>query len=289
MEHKINLTQQVKTYKSLNIHKVFKDKMALVGCVVLILVLLLTAMAPLLTRNDPVKVDLMERLNPPSRTYPMGTDHLGRCIFARTLYGGRVSMTIAIIVLIIILTIGVSIGLLSGYMGGFIDNFIMRVIDILLAFPGLILALAIAGILGPNLMNTMIAVAAVQWVGYARIVRGMVLSIKEKDYVKIASTSGTSHTSIILRHILPNIISPIIVLATLDVGSIILRIAGLSFLGLGAQPPTPEWGAMINDGRSYIQTAPWVIFFPGAAILLVVMAFNLIGDGLRDLYDPKSV
>ncbi|SDL00987.1 nickel transporter permease [Natronincola ferrireducens] len=269
-------------------HRFFKDKMAVLGCIILCIFIIISILTPSLTTNDPLKVDLMERLNPPSSTYPMGTDHLGRCVFTRVLYGGRTSMTVAVAVLGIVLTIGVLVGVLAGYIGGFVDTFISHIIDILLAFPGLILALAIAGILGPSLINTMIAVAAVQWVGYARIVRGMVLSIKEKDYVKTAKTCGTSHFFIILRHILPNMISPIIVLATLDVGAIILRIAALSFLGLGAQPPTPEWGAMINDGRAYMQTAPWVMFFPGGAILLVVMAFNLLGDGLRDIYDPKN-
>ncbi|KJF26556.1 hypothetical protein TZ02_12725 [Clostridium aceticum] len=263
--------------------------MALLGCVILVTFAVVSIITPWLAANDPIKVDLTQRLNPPSHIYPMGTDHLGRCVFARVLYGGRISISVAMIVLTIVLTMGILVGIVSGYVGGFVDNFIMRIIDILLAFPGLILALAIAGVLGPSLINTMIAVAAVQWVGYARIVRGMVLSIKEKDYVRAARACGTSHFFIILRHILPNMISPIIVLATLDIGGIILRIAGLSFLGLGAQPPTPEWGVMINDGRAYMQTAPWVLFSPAGAILLMVMACNLLGDGLRDIYDPKNV
>lgn len=289
MQQEVFQLKEEETKKSIKKHRIFKDKMALLGFIILIFFIIIFIITPWLTTNDSLKVDLTKRLSPPSSAYPMGTDHLGRCVFTRVLYGGRISITVAMIVLAVVLTVGVFVGVLAGYVGGFVDTFVMRIIDILLAFPGLILALAIAGILGPSLINTMIAVAAVQWVGYARIVRGLVLSIKEKDYVQTAITCGTPHIFIILRHILPNMISPIIVLATLDVGGIILRIAGLSFLGLGAQPPTPEWGAMINDGRAYMQTAPWMMFFPGGAILLVVMAFNLIGDGLRDLYDPRNI
>lgn len=267
--------------------RLFKDKMAIVGLVIIIVLVLIAIFAPYIAPHNPQKIDLDQRLKSPSNTYPMGTDHLGRCIFSRVIYGARLSLSISFIVLLITLTVGVFIGVLSGYIGGFIDNLIMRLIDILLAFPGLILALAIAGMLGPSIMNIMIALSAVQWVGYARITRGMVLSIKEKEYVRAAKTCGASNIVIILRHILPNIISPIIVYATLNIGSVILRISGLSFLGVGAQPPTAEWGIMLNEGRLYMRTAPWVMIFPGISIMLVVIGFNLFGDGLRDVCDPK--
>ena len=180
-------------------------------------------------------------------------------------------------------------GTLAGFAGGRIDSIVVSVIDVLLAFPGLILALAIAGMLGPGITNVMIALASIHWVGYARIIRGMVASIKEKEYVLAARAGGAKGSSIITRHIIPNIVSPVIVLATLDMGSIILIIAGLSFLGLGAQPPAPEWGAMLNDGRPYMQIAPWLMIFPGLAIFISVLAFNLMGDGLRDSFDPRSI
>ncbi|WP_350344259.1 nickel transporter permease [Proteinivorax tanatarense] len=281
MAHDIELAEKKKM--------IVKDKLAILGAIILAFVAITAIIGPWIVNTDPYETDLGIRLNPPDPDYLMGTDHLGRCIFTRVLFGARVSISISIAVLAVSLSVGVFIGVLAGYAGGFVDTIIMRIIDILLAFPGLILAMAIAGILGPSLINTMIAVVVVSWVGYARITRAMVLSAKEKDYVKMARICGTPHFLIIVRHIIPNIISPIIVLATLDVGSTILRIAGLSFLGLGAQPPTAEWGAMINDGRAFMQTAPWVMFFPGLAILSVVVGFNLLGDGLRDLYDPKDI
>lgn len=266
---------------------IIRDKLAFIGLIIILFIIIIGIFANYIAPNDPIKVDLSKRLHSPSHIYLLGTDHLGRCILSRLIYGIRVSFSTSFILLFIILTIGIIVGVTAGYFGGFIDNVIMRFIDIILAFPGLILDLAIAGILGPSLINLMIAIAAVQWVRYARIIRGMVLSIKEEEFVLAARVLGSSNFKIIKKHILPNIIPQIIILATLDMGSIILRISGLSFLGLGVQPPTPEWGAMLNDGRPYMQTAPWLMIFPGVSILIVVMAFNLLGDGLRDLLDPK--
>ncbi len=255
----------------------------------IILIISVGVFAPVLAPNDPVKVDLNQRLIEPGDQFMMGTDHLGRCMLSRVIYGVRISLSTSFAVLIIIMTVGVAVGTLAGFAGGRIDSIVVSVIDVLLAFPGLILALAIAGMLGPGITNVMIALAAVHWVGYARIIRGMVASIKEKEYVIAARAGGAKRLSIVLRHILPNIVSPVIVLATLDMGSIILIISGLSFLGLGAQPPTPEWGSMLNDGRPYMQIAPWLMIFPGLAIFFSVLAFNLMGDGLRDSFDPRSV
>ncbi|HSQ88235.1 nickel ABC transporter permease subunit NikC [Romboutsia sp.] len=267
--------------------KIKDDKLAFIGLIIILLIVIMGIFANYIAPNNPIEVDLSKRLEQPGNIYPLGTDHLGRCILSRLIYGIRISLGTSFILLFIILTIGISIGLIAGYFGGIIDEVIMRAIDIILAFPGLILDIAIAGILGPSLVNLMIAIASVQWVGYARIIRGMVLSIKEQEFVLAARVMGNSDFKIITKHILPNIISQIIILATLDMGSIILRISGLSFLGLGAQPPTPEWGAMLNDARPYMQIAPWLMIFPGASILVVVMSFNLFGDGLRDLLDPK--
>lgn len=265
-----------------------RDKLALMGMGIIIVVIAIGIFAPYLAPNDPEKVMLSQKLAPPSTDYPLGTDHLGRCILSRLIYGTRVSLSTAMLVLSTIMLISIPVGTISGYIGGKVDNIIMRVIDILLAFPSLILALVIAGLLGPSLINVMIALASVWWVGYARIIRGMVLSVKEKEYVLAARACGTSGFGIIARHILPNILSPVIVLATLDMGKLILAISGLSFLGLGAQPPTPEWGAMLNDGKTYMLVAPNLMLFPGLTIMIVTLAFNLIGDGLRDAFDPKG-
>jgi peptide/nickel transport system permease protein len=265
-----------------------KDKLALLGLVIAILVILVGVFAPYLMPNDPVKVLLDKRLLSPSSAYPLGTDHLGRCLLSRLIFGTRVSLSTAAIALFTIMLISIPVGTIAGYMGGWVDNLLMRLVDILLAFPSLILALVIAGMLGPGLLNVMMAVSAVGWVGYARVIRGLVLSVKEKEYVMAARACGTPEWAIVIKHILPNVLSPVIVLATLDIGSLVLSISGLSFLGLGAQPPTPEWGSMLNDGRPYMQVAPQLMVYPGIAIMIVVLAFNLLGDGLRDALDPRG-
>jgi peptide/nickel transport system permease protein len=291
-----------------------KDKLALFGLVIVVVIVTVGVLSPWLSPHDPLQINLGERLREPDIKYLpgtvpsdplqiyrdetmrepevkylLGTDHLGRCILSRIMHGTRVSLQTSFLVLLIIMTIGIFVGVLSGYIGGMLDNLVVSIIDVLLAFPGLVLALAIAGMLGPSITNVMIALAAVHWVGYARIVRGMVMSIKEKEFVLAARSCGTTNVNIIWRHVLPNMISPVIVLATLDMGSIILTISGLSFLGLGAQPPLPEWGAMLNDGRPYLQVAPWLMISPGLAILLTVLSFNLMGDGLRDIFDPRGM
>lgn len=269
--------------------RLLADRLALAGLVIILLVVAVGVLAPYLAPNDPERVILAHKLAVPSAQYPLGTDHLGRCILSRLIYGARLSLGTATIALVTIMLISIPLGALAGYLGGRLDNLLMRVIDVLLAFPGLVLALVIAGMLGPGLMNVMIATAAVWWVGYARVIRGVVLSVKEKEFILAARSSGTSHCGIIARHMLPNVLSPVIVLATLDMGSLILAISGLSFLGLGAQPPTPEWGAMLNDGRPYMQVMPQLMIYPGLAIMTVVLAFNLLGDGLRDALDPRGI
>lgn len=268
--------------------RLWQDKMALLGLVIILTVVAVAAFAPYLAPNEPVRVDLTQRLAPPSTQYPLGTDHLGRCLLSRLIYGARVSLSAAALALSAIILISIPLGTLAGYCGGWVDNTIMRIVDVLLAFPGLILALVIAGMLGPGLLNVMLALSLVWWVGYARVIRGMVLAVKEKEFILAARACGTPELGIIVRHILPNVLSPVIVLATLDMGKLILAISGLSFLGLGAQPPTPEWGAMLNDGRPYMQVAPQLMVYPGLCIMTVVLAFNLLGDGLRDALDPRG-
>lgn len=252
-----------------------------VGGVIVIFFILIGIFAPYIAPSDPVQIDMGNKLSLPSWAYPLGTDHLGRCVLSRLIYGTRTSLYYSLIVLVIVFAISVPVGILAGYIGGKVDHIIMRLIDVLLAFPSLILSLAITGMLGPSLFNLLIAFAAVWWTGYARIIRSMVLQIRESDYIVAAKAAGSSHLQILLRHILFNAAQPIIVLASMEVGSIILSISGLSFLGLGAQPPIPEWGVMLNDSRPYIQTEPRLMLYPGLVIMLVVLGFNLLGEGLR--------
>ncbi|SFG57689.1 peptide/nickel transport system permease protein [Desulfotomaculum arcticum] len=259
-----------------------REKTALAGLVIVVIFVAAGLLAPWIAPADPTAVNVEHKLLSPSPDFPLGTDQLGRCIFSRLIYGARTSLFYALLVMAIILAISIPVGTLAGYAGGKLDNFIMRVIDILLAFPSLILSLAIAGLMGPGMTHLLIALAAVWWIGYARIIRGMVLQIKEKDFVLAAKACGASRFQVVFRHILLNALSPIMVLATLEIGSIILAISGLSFLGLGAQPPTPEWGAMLSDSRPYIQAAPSLMLFPGLTIMIVVMAFNFVGEGLKN-------
>jgi peptide/nickel transport system permease protein len=232
-------------------------------------------------------VNLEKRLQPPNMQHIFGTDEMGRDIFSRVLYGCRFSVQIGIVVIAIAAVIGITLGAFSGYFGGAIDFLIMRITDIFLALPSLVLALAIGAVLGPSLFNTMIAIATAWWPWYARLVRAQTLSIREATFVEAAKAMGVGNIRIIFRHIIPHCIAPIIVQATLDMGYVILTAASLGFLGLGAQPPTPEWGLMISIGKAYFPNAWWVAFFPGLAIFISVLGFNLLGDGLRDILDPR--
>ena len=263
------------------------NKLALFGMLILFLLVFIAIFAPFIAPHDPVDQELKKRLSPPSSEYPLGTDHLGRCILSRLLYGARISLPIAMMVVGITFAIGVTTGAISGYLGGIADEIIMRIVDVFLTFPGLILALGIIAALGPGLFNAMIALVIVGWAGYTRIVRGSVLAVKEKEFVEGARGLGASDSYILVRHILPNVIAPVIPMAMLGMGYVILAVAGLSFLGLGAQPPTPEWGAMLNDGRVFMRSAPQLMIFPGLAIMITVLAFNFLGDGLRDVLDPR--
>jgi nickel transport system permease protein len=266
----------------------FQHKLILISGVIIFLMTLLALFAPYLAPNDPNLVDITHKLQGPSWDYPLGTDHLGRCILSRLIYGTQVSLGSAFLVMSLTMTISVIVGTYAGYKGGFIDNLFMRICDVLLAFPSLFLALALIGILGPGLVNLIHAMVLAQWVFYARVIRGIVLSVKEQNFVLAARVSGTSSLVIIIRHILPVILSQIVVLASIDIGGIILSISGLSFLGLGIQPPSAEWGMMINDSKAFFRSHPSLMLYPGMMILMVVMAFNVFGDALRDALDQRQ-
>jgi peptide/nickel transport system permease protein len=247
-----------------------------------------TSLAPLLTRRDPLAMDYENRLLAPSLAHPFGTDLFGRDVLTRVLYGGRISLSVGILAALLSALPGLLLGLLGGYYGGWLDRVVMRLTDLALAFPSLILALGIVAILGPGLANVTIAVGLAGIPTYVRLVRGNVLSVKEELYVEAAQAVGCRHRRIILRHLLPNISASVLVLATLDVAWAILRATSLSFLGLGAQPPTPEWGAMIDEGREFLRRAPWVSLAPSAVMMLAVLSLNLVGDALRDAMDPHA-
>jgi peptide/nickel transport system permease protein len=258
-----------------------------VGVLVTLFFLLAALLAPLLSPNDPLAQNISASLRPPTAAHLFGTDKLGREILSRILYGARISLFVGISVVVIAGVIGTLLGVVAGYVGGWADEVLMRVTDIFFAFPALILAMAIAGALGPSLQNALIAIAAVTWPVYARLIRGQVLALKEREFVLAARTVGVPEWRIVVRHLLPNTLAPLLVQASFDMGAAITSVAGLSFIGFGAQPPTPEWGVMISEARTYMATAWWMGTFPALAIMLVVGAFNLLGDGLRDLLDPR--
>lgn len=264
-----------------------RQPLIMLGFVLLVIFVLAAVFAPQLSPTDPLKGQVVNSLKPPSPAHLFGTDKLGREIVSRLLYGARISLFVGFSVVIAASLIGSFLGLIAGYLGGWADEILMRVTDIFFAFPSLILAMAIAGALGPSLQNALIAITTVTWPIYARLIRGQVLALKEREFIIAAHTVGVPAWLILLRHILPNTLAPLLVQASFDLGAAILSVAGLSFIGFGAQPPTPEWGVMISDGRNYMATQWWLATFPALAILLVVTGFNLLGDGLRDLLDPR--
>lgn len=268
--------------------RIVKSKTSLIGLCIIIILIITAIFAPLIATHSPTSYEsLTDRYQSPSSEHLLGTDELGRDIFSRIVFGSRISIQIGVIAVGISMIIGVLLGGIAGYFGKWIDQVIMRIIDIMMAFPSILLAIALVAVLGPNLRNAMIAVGIVGIPQFARIVRSAVLSVKETEYIEAARAIGAKHGRTLMQHVLPNCLAPIIVQATLSVGTAILDAAGLSFLGLGAQPPKPEWGAMLSDGRAALQNAPWVVAFPGMAIFLVVLGFNLFGDGLRDALDPR--
>jgi peptide/nickel transport system permease protein len=270
-----------------------RRRTALFGAVVVALVVVTAVLAPWVSPFDPVEQDLDNRLKPPGwsdaagQVHPLGTDHLGRDLAARVIYGARPALLVGFAAVLISGVLGLLAGLLSGYWGGRVDDVLMRLADIQLAFPFILLAIAVIGVLGPSLPTIIVVIGVSSWVIYARVVRGAVLSLREREFVQAAQALGVRDGGILARHILPNVLTPWLVVATLDMARVIVIESALSFLGLGVQPPTPTWGGMLADGRVYISTAWWLATFPGLAILVAVLGINLFGDGLRDTLDPR--
>ena len=265
------------------------NRSAVVGGGMLVLFLVVAVGAPWIATHDPLAQDLYGRLSAPSWEHPFGTDDFGRDILSRVIYGSRISLKIGIAAVTVALSLGTVIGLVAGYKGGVVDQVLMRVRDVMLAFPSILLAIVIVAVLGPGLNHAMLAVGIVAIPQYARLVRASTLSVREADYVQALRALGAGDVRIVATAVLPNCLAPLIVQATLGLATSILDAAGLSFLGLGAQPPIPEWGAMLSGGRELILSAPWVLTYPGCAIFVTVLSFNLLGDGLRDTFDPRRV
>jgi len=268
-----------------------RDWLAFISLGIILAFILGAIFAPWLTpypeqgRGEP---NIIEKFRPPGRTHPLGTDNLGRDMLARVLFGGRSSLSIGFLVVIIAVAIGMPLGAIAGYFGGWLDEAIMRLTDMFLAFPPLLLAIAIAAALGPSFTNAMIAVALTWWPWYTRLVRAQTVSLRERSFVEAARGIGVGEGTIIFRHVIPNVMTPVLVQATMDIGSAILTGAAMSFIGLGVQPPTPDWGQMISMGRIYFMNQPWFATFPGLAIFLVSLSFNLLGDSVRDIADPRT-
>lgn len=290
IEQSKKINPRVEAYKAF-MKRLISNKASAVGGILILLFvftsIIISLFGPSILTYDPVKVDVLNKLQPPSKEHWFGTDNFGRDIFTRILYGMPLTLKVGFFSVTMGGIIGVVLGMVSGYFGGMVDTIIMRLMDILLAFPGILLALAIVSVLGGSLTNVIIAVSIFSVPAFARIVRGSTLSVRKLEYIDAMRALGASNIRIIFKHILPNVMSPIIVQVTLRIATAILTASGLSFLGLGAQPPEPEWGAMLNDGRTYMNSAPHIILFPGIMIVIVVLAFNIFGDGLRDALDPK--
>lgn len=267
--------------------KLSRNRLALLGLLFVMMILISACFGSIIAPYDPFKMDFDKILEPPSRSHIMGTDLLGRDIFSRVLYGARYALLIGVGVVGLQMLIGGMLGLMSGFWGGIVDNIVMRLVDVVWAVPGIVLALALAGALGGGIWVMIIAIASTGWGQFTRLIRGQVLAVRELDFVTAAKAVGARRHRIMFRHILPNVVGPIIVYTTLEMPTAVLASAALSFLGVGAQPPTPEWGAMIAEGRALVGYAWWVSTFPGLAIMLLALGFNFLGDGLRDALDPK--
>ena len=272
----------MKVIKFLKAHKQFT-----VFSFLAVLIVLTAVLAPVIAPRDPLYAVMNDSLKAPCAEYICGADKLGRDVLSRVIFGTRSSLTMTLSLVAVVFVVGTSLGVISGFFGGAVDEIIMRISDMMISFPGLVLAIAIAGLLGPNMVNAVLAIAAVSWTKYARLSRSLVIKVKNSVFIEAAILSGTKTHNIILRHILPNIISTMIITAASDIGTMMLELASLSFLGFGAQAPTPEWGLMLNEGRAYISKAPWLMIYPGIAIVIVVVVFNMLGDSIRDILDPK--
>ena len=272
-----------------NLIKGFKENKAFrVTSLLVLLLILITVLAPVIAPYNPLEAVMRDANAAPSAAHLFGTDKLGRDVLSRILYGASYSLTSVLFLVFLIFVVGTFLGVIAGYFGGIVDTVIMRFADMMISFPGVILAIAIAGILGGSLVNAMIAMLCVTWTKYARLSRSMVLKIKKRDFVDAAIVSGGSSTHILWVHILPDILPLMVITAAADIGAMMMELAGLSFLGFGSQPPAPEWGLMLNEGRQQLQTAPWLMIFPGLAIFITVVVFNLWGDSLRDVLDPRQ-
>ena len=265
-----------------------RNKMFSLLAVAAIAIILVGILAPVIATHSPYESNLHDAFIAPNSEHIFGTDKLGRDIFSRVIYGTRISLSAALILVILIFTIGTTLGVIAGYFGGIIDTIIMRISDMMISFPGMVLAIAMAGIMGASVKNAVIAITVVSWTKYARLSRSLVLKIKETDYIRAAKVTGCKTVHIITRHIIPNIISTLIITATTDIGTMILELSALSFLGFGAQSPQAEWGLMLNEGRAYMVDCPWLMIYPGLAICIVVIVYNLLGDNLRDILDSRS-
>lgn len=270
------------------LRELFKKRPAQIGGAIIALLVVCALFAPQIAPYDPFKINTRDRLIPPSSRYLLGTDDLGRDVLTRLLYGARLSLGAACLAVAIATVAGVPIGLVAGYLGGRIDDALMRVIDALQAFPALILAMAIAAALGPGLFNVMVAVGIVYTPRFARLVRGQVLALREEPFVESARAAGATHARVLARHVLPNVVAPIVVQVSIGVAFALLAETALSFLGVGIKPPEPSWGTDVGRGYRFMRLAPWLVFMPGTAILLTALAFNLVGDGIRDAFDPRQ-
>lgn len=265
-----------------------KHQAFFIYCLLVGLLISIAIFADKIAPHDPYQGVLANALQGPSREYPLGTDRLGRCLLSRIIFGMRASLTMALTLVSCIFVVGTVLGTIAGYSDGVIDAVLMRISDMMVSFPGLVLAIAIAGIMGSSMVYTVIALGVINWPKYAKLSRSLVQKIKSSDYIAAAIVTGTKTHRLLLQYILPNIVPTMIITAVMDIGSMMLELAALSFLGFGAQPPTPEWGVMLNEGRQFMQTDPRLILFPGLAIVITVVIFNLFGDGLRDVLDPRK-
>lgn len=265
-----------------------KNKQFTIFLILALLVVGVAVFAPWIAPKDPLEAIMLDSLKAPCAEYPLGTDKLGRDMLSRVIYGTRTSLVMTLCLVAVIFVVGTLLGILAGYFGGMVDEIIMRIADMMISFPGLVLAIAIAGMLGPNIVNAVIAISAVSWTKYARLSRSMVLKVKKSLFIEAAVVNGTKTAAILWRHVLPNMLTTMVVTAAADIGTMMLELASLSFLGFGATAPTPEWGLMLNEGRTYMAKAPWLMISPGIAIVIVVVVFNMLGDSIRDVLDPRQ-
>ena len=270
-------------------NKFLSNKGFMIFAVLALLIVLASICAPLICHGvDPAEGELADAIMAPSSEHPFGTDKMGRDIFARVIYGSRTSLVSTFSLVLTIFVIGTFLGILAGYFGGWVDAVIMRIADMMIAFPGLVLAIAVAGMLGASTKNAIIAISVVSWPKYARLARSLVMKIRHTDFVAAAQVTGSRTPYMLWKYMLPNTITTLVITAATDIGSMMMELAALSFLGFGAQPPTPEWGSMLNEGRNFMQSAPWMMIYPGLAIFITVVIFNMLGDNLRDILDPKT-